>query len=490
MTDMLKESVQAFAVQEESMIGISPALQGYAAELQKLTNIGDEVTMKAMQIAQGMGVSDDKMQDVTKTAIALSNITGKNLNRSMKLAAQGSEGYLESLIEVFPAMRQMETEAEKQAFANEQLKLGYERASQGTGTLSGALKSISNNWGDILEKMGELIAPFIKRFADAFNRIAPIIQSVIGKALPVFQALSGAASVLASIIGDKLLYAFTFGEVAIKNWKTVVISYLQAVYANFLTRINQIKYFFTDVLPPTFTWFAENFLNIMRDMFVAYMTMWQNRIKQAVDMVKLLWDVVTGALSGGATEAFARAGEIAGRNMLDGFVATTKPFPKIAERVMGDAEQAAWDKAGKTFAPILAEADKKYEERKTFFKDLFTEPLVDPTVSEFGQINLAPSTMGGKKTGKGGNLFDFFGGMFGAGDQSKQKAAGYQALTATEGRLLSRTRTNPMVELEQKAAEKREALVKVASKTKEGIMQVVDLLGSILDKDDGEGMDI
>jgi len=420
-TGMISGSVESWAVQEEAIRGNSPALQEYASNLQALTNIGDEEILNQMQVARGMGVTDDRMKQVTQAAIALSEVTGKPLKASMKAAVNGTEGYLEALKSTFPAMANMETKAEQQAFVQQKLKEGYANATQGTDTLKGALKSLGNNWGDMLEKVGQLLAPFIKKIADWFNRISPIIQKVIAKALPMMQNFAAKMQEVAAWIGEKLVYAFTFIEQAVLNWRQVMAVAGLFVYGKILKFVEDVRHFFTGVIPGLIKWFADNWMNIFRDMFVAYITMWKNRIQQVVDLVTLFWDAITGKI--GAGEAMLKVGEIAGRNLLEGFKATTQPLPDLLKRQMTVEEKsiAAAQKAiGTNF---MDKVDKKYEERIKGFKDTFKMEL-------------------------GGDAGDWLGldlGNLPGDDKDKDKKNDpkIQTLTATEGRFLSRARANP-----------------------------------------------
>ena len=186
-TALLGDSIEAFATQEAAMQGNSQELQDYASQLQNATNVGDEVILKAMQMARGMGVQDDSMKQVTQSAIALSRITGKSLERSMKAMAQASLGGTEALEEMLPALKSMTDEEERQAYITQQLGEGWNQVSGESSTLRGALTALGNTWGDILEQIGSLLAPFITKLSDWFKRIGPIIGNAISQALPIMQ---------------------------------------------------------------------------------------------------------------------------------------------------------------------------------------------------------------------------------------------------------------------------------------------------------------
>ena len=451
-TNNLSASLDAWAVQEEAMRGNSQELQDYASDLQALTNIGDEVILNAMQMARGMGVAEEDMKGVTQTAIALSEITGKDLNASMKMAAKGSEGYIEALEAVFPEMRSMSTLAEKQAFANEKLGNSYAMAQQGTDTLGGALTSLGNNWGDMLEKVGQLLAPFIQKIADWFNRISPIIQKVIAKALPMMQNFAAKMQEVAAWIGEKLVYAFTFIEQAVLNWQQVMAVAGLFVYGKILKFVEDVRHFFTGVIPGLIKWFADNWMNIFRDMFVAYITMWKNRIQQVVDLVTLFWDAITGKI--GAGEAMLKVGEIAGRNLLEGFKATTQPLPDLLKRQMTVEEKsiAAAQKAiGTNF---MDKVDKKYEERIKGFKDTFKMEL-GGDAGEWEGVDFASGKKDDDKK-----------------DEKKEGKKELGGMKASEGRLLSRGRQTSA----QQALQKQDKMNALLKKIEDAVKRAAEAL--------------
>jgi len=464
-TGTLSESVSNWAVQEEAIRGNSQDLQDYASNLQMLTNIGDEEILNQMQVARGMGVTDDRMKQVTQTAIALSEVTGKSLKKSMKAAVNGTEGYLDALIETFPAMRNMETQAEKQAFVQQKLKEGWDMSTQGTTTLKGALKSLGNNWGDMLEKVGELLAPTIKKIADWFNRIAPVVQKLIGKLLPLFQTLANKIGEFAAWMGEKLVYAFTFVEQAVLNWKQMMALYVLSVYQKFLEYVENVKHFFTVMIPGVLKWFAENFLNIFRDLFVAYITMWQNRIQQVIDMFKLFWSVISGDMGAGA--AMLKAGEIAGRNLLQGFEATTSPLPDLITRQLTPEEKAIEGARKAITDDFMGKVDDKFKERMDGWKDTFSMELGGDAGDWMG-LDLS-NLKDDKKDEKD--------------PKKKSAAAAYQALTASEGRFLSRSRSDPMEERQNKMIAQNDKQIETFNKIKDLLKDSVGFLSDLAMKE-------
>ncbi|MBP99010.1 hypothetical protein CMK18_23920 [Candidatus Poribacteria bacterium] len=462
-TNLVSGSIEAWAVQEEAMQGNSQALQDFAGQMQNATNVGDEVILNAMQMARGMGVSDDKMKDLTQSAIALSASTGKPLEESMKIMAQSTLKGTEALHEAFPALEHITDEAERNSYITERLGEGWAKAQGDTDTLSGALSALGNNWGDMLEKIGQLLAPFIKKISDWFGRIAPVIQSVIAKALPIMQMFAEKMQEVAIWIGEKLVYAFTFIETAVMNWKQVMAIAVLTVYGKFLEFVENVKHFFTVTIPGVVKWFADNFLNIFRDLFVAYITMWKNRIFQVIDMFKLLWSVLTGDI--GAGDAMMKAGEIAGRNLLEGFVATTSPIPDLITRQLTPEEQAIKGATKGLTDNFMDKVDTKFEERMGFWKDEFGKSfeMEFDAKGAVGNLNLE---MGATKKER-------------AKEPKEEKAAD---MKATEGRLLSRGRISEA----QKSLKVAEDQKKLQESMNQFLEDAVGFLNDLVNKEPTE----
>lgn len=456
-TALLGDSIEAFATQEQAMQGNSQELQDYASELQNATNVGDEVILKAMQLARGMGVQEDSMKQVTQSAIALSAATGKGLDESMKILAQSTLKGTEALEEAFPALANITDEEERNAYITQQLGEGWEKASGETSTLRGALTALGNTWGDILEKIGELLAPFITKISDWFKRIGPIIGNVVSQALPIMQAFAQKMQEAAIFIGEKLVFAFTFVEQAVLNWRQVMAIAMLFVYQKIIGFVEDVKYFFTGVIPEYIKWFADNFLNIFRDMFVAYVTMWQNRIKQIIDLVSVFWDVVTGKLSGG--DAMRRAGEIAGRSMLEGFVATTKPLPEIAERQLTFEEKAVGAAIKGLNENFMDKVGDKFDERMKFFQDTFA---TDFEMDFKGTEGVDLTT---KKTK----------------DEAKKEKED-KALTLQESRFLTRSRKTPGLEKQDRMIAQQDKMIETQKEMITFLKDQVTALKDIVSK--------
>jgi len=459
-TNNIGEALSKWAVQEAAMKGNSLALQDFASDLQVLTNHGDETILQMMKLGRGMGVSEENMKSATQAAIGLSQITGQGLDQSMKAVARGTLDNVDAFQRYFPEMEHMTSAAEKQAFVNQKLAEGFDKSKSGTSTLAGALKSLGNNWGDMLEKVGQLFAPFVQKVADWFNRIAPVIQNVIGKVLPIMAAFAAKMQQVAVWIGEKLLYAFTFIEQAVRNWKQVMTIAALTVYGKWLEFKNNLTHIFTVALPGVLKWLADNWMNIFRDMLVAHVTLWRNRLNQIIDIVKVFWDAIT--LKIGAGEAMLKVGEIAGRNMLEGFKAKTKPLPDLLTRQLTPEEKAIKAATSAMAENFMDGVNKKFEDRKKYFGRELGAGAKEFEALDFG----APEPTGGPADK--------------VVDDKKEKELSLGGMKAEEGRFLSRGRQTTA----QQQLQKQDEMIKLLKKQAEDAKRAADAMEEQLNKED------
>jgi hypothetical protein len=104
--------------------------------------------------------------------------------------------------------------------------------------------------------------------------------------------------------------------------------------------MNEVIHLFTSTLPITISWFADNWVSILRDAANLTTTIFDNMIYNAGVFMAGLKRLLSG---GSADFQF--------RGIADGFQATMRDLPKYAERVPSELEgklQDAMDKATKT----------------------------------------------------------------------------------------------------------------------------------------------
>ena len=477
---IISGGIEAFAIQEAAVGGLAktldalgdssqellPDLKAYAGELQLLTNVGDEVTLGTMKRLRTLGFEADELKGATQAAIGLTAAFGSQ-EAAIEAVAKAHEGDFDALKEKIPALRTATTLAEKQNAVNEAAAAGFIVASAGTKTMGGALTALNNAWGDTLESVGELIAPYITRIADMFNRIAPLIQEKIGLLLPIMEHIAKRAAEISYWLFEQMVKGYTMIETVIMNFGDTVNLIWTSIKLSVLTLVNDIVYFFTDRLPQIGQWFAENWVNLFRDMFVAIGTFYLNYIKMIMNNFVILFKFIKSGMTGGIGQLMTDLGENMGQNLLDGFEAKTKPLPDAIARGMTEGEKKLQTKATDLATGLVNTYNEKVDERLGFFGDVFSADL-----------------------GAGAKEFEGIGITQGAIDRDKEKNGGKSAgkLAASESRFL--TRGSGEVSAEEQMVEEQKESKALIAEVASGMSQAVGFLQTISAQDVGDAIEV
>lgn len=217
LVKMGKKLVDAYSQQEDALVNLESAmktsgtytdesykaLQEYATEIQKATTTGDEAALALMALGTSMGLSTDEIRTATEYAIGLAEVYNIDLNTAMRGVALAMEGQYTMLNRYIPQLREAQTEEEKQEAFVRASTAAYQIAQDQTKTYAGMVEQLKNQFGDIAEKLGELLIPmlsklleWVKMGVDWFNNLNPTVQKIV----TVMMLLGGAAILLAPAI--------------------------------------------------------------------------------------------------------------------------------------------------------------------------------------------------------------------------------------------------------------------------------------------------
>ena len=475
---IISGGIAAFAEQEKAVLDLTaalklqgaeteslmPELKTFASELQALTNVGDEATLATMKQLTLLGVQQDELKGATQAVIGLKE-AGMSEAAATKALALAREGDFTALQRYIPALKTATTQAEKMDAVNKMAADGFAIASRGTETMGGALQALKNSWGDTLESVGELLAPYITRIADAFNRIAPLIQEKIGLLLPIMEHIAQRAAEISYWLFEQLVKGYTMIETVIMNFGDTVNLIWTSIKLSVLTLVNDIVYFFTERLPQIGEWFADNWTNLFRDMFVAIGTFYLNYIKMIMNNFVILFKFIKSGMTGGMGQLMTDLGENMGQNLLDGFEAKTKPLPDAIARGMTAGEKKLQTKATDLATGLVNTYNEKVDERLGFFGDVFS-------------MNL----------GEGAKKFEGIGFTDGAKERDKEKNKGGGKLAAAESRFL--TRGSGEVSAEEQMVEEQKESKALIKEVANGMSQAVGFLQTISTQDAGDAIQV
>jgi len=369
-TTAVKNLTSAMKVRGGAAQENSAQLQQVAAELQKLTGVGDEVTIGLMQQAAAMGFATDRIDDAAKAAIGLSDVTGKSLETSLSDMKDALQGNFEAFNGLNPQIRFMRTNQEKLAAVMAIAQQGIEQQSQNMNTVAGSSLRANGAFGDLLESIGALIAP-IRVLINA--GVQQLSESLIGVLSP---AVEWATALLENIgptiewVKEKvvaavniIIGAFTFFETILTNLGDVWNMAVAIAEMSMIAISESVMHTLTVTIPAYAMWFGENLINLMKDAFNGVITIIQNAGKIIGDSVLSIFEFIASGGEGGVSGLMQKLGQAASQGLLDGFESSLTALPDIAERQLTQREQDLADKIGGIGARLGQEFSDKMEER-------------------------------------------------------------------------------------------------------------------------------
>lgn len=152
-TLQLTATIEGLGLSSERWVGI---LQRQAAELQNVAGINDETIRQYQTMALNAGTSADKVDDLMRAAIRLSNAFGMDLQSAIRNLIKTQAGMTGELGEAIPWIRDLTKEQLKAGDAidlvNEKLDTQLTTLTEGT---AGARQGLILAWGDFTEALGK-----------------------------------------------------------------------------------------------------------------------------------------------------------------------------------------------------------------------------------------------------------------------------------------------------------------------------------------------
>lgn len=136
--------------------GWSDRLQKAASDLQAYTSYGDEATLSTMALGLNMDIAASQIEDVTKAAMGLAKSYNMDVNTTMMLFAKANKGMTSALSRYGIVVDQTKSKEEQFNEILRQSKALFENAE--ADTLSEKIAQVGNAFGDVKERIGEIVA--------------------------------------------------------------------------------------------------------------------------------------------------------------------------------------------------------------------------------------------------------------------------------------------------------------------------------------------
>lgn len=357
----------------------SARLQSFASDMQSLIGAEDDATLAMMKQASMMGVATEDLDDMAKAAIGLGEAMGTSAESGMEMMRRAQEGNFLAFQKQFPAMRAMTTDTQKLAFVTDLASKGLEAKADASHRVAGMGERANNAIGDLMESVGALLAPVRILISAGLTTLAESLSTLLIPAVEYAKEVLANIGPIMDYVKSKVIdgvnvivAAFTFFEVILTNLDSVWQMVVSQSELYILQLVGVIEHALTVVIPEYALWFAENFVNIMRDGVMLAYTVVTNHVQKIIDAFKALSDFIA---SGGTTDVLGQLGEISGRSWLEGFESSLTDLPSIMGRTISEREKELGETIGRIGGSLGDEFNRKFEERMIKAGDGITEGL-------------------------------------------------------------------------------------------------------------------
>ena len=149
----------------------------FASGLQNVTTVGDESTLKLLQVAKSMGLTNEQAKRAAKNSIALSKSMGINEQSAIRYTAALEQGDSTMLNRYLPTLRQVEDDSERAAKAQELLGQMFGAATAEAQNGLGPLIQIKNTFGDFQEEIGKIVLEYMKPFIEGLKNLVDAFKN-------------------------------------------------------------------------------------------------------------------------------------------------------------------------------------------------------------------------------------------------------------------------------------------------------------------------
>lgn len=380
-------ATDAFNTQTKAVAGLSGALRNqvadveaataahaeYAAELQRLTTVGDEVTIGIMRRAALLGVEESQLDAVAAATIGVSEATGLGLNESLKKVNETINGNARALGEYLPALKATEDAEEQLRLVTELAEQGLKQKEQSLSRLDGAQARATGAIGDMNEQIGALIAP---------------LRTVVSQGLAVFaetatSALIPAVEWMNSSLEEFGEWSEWAAKVAVGAVTGIEVAFTQAGKAVDLAgttiALAYVKWtedakWAAGVVMEHAEWFGENYGNLIYDVINIANEAFKNMFSTLGTMHEAFFEWLRTGMVGGMAGLGGMLGKAIGESVQDELDFATSALPEIVDRNITEQERALAERMANLGLDIGDAFNSKFASRMKAFEANLAKP--------------------------------------------------------------------------------------------------------------------
>jgi len=373
-------------------------LKDMASTMQDMTTVGDEVILNSMAITSTFkNVRGDHFKEATMLALDMSRVLDTDLKSStMQIAkalndpikgvtalSEAGVSFTESQREMIRELTETGKGMEAQKIILDELRAEFGgAAAAAVGNFSGKLAQLQNRWGDVKEAIGKAITEVLMPLAPAFDNIMTAIENMLPSLDVVRDTLLSLGATIVEAVEpyfwsfvDTLISAFSLGETIFNNFEESVDVAFKGVRLGLIKLGENVKYFFTSVIPEYLIWLASNWTSVFVDIATYQTTVLNNMWKNFAQFFARAYDW----LAGEDNVSYEWHG------LTEGFKATLKKLPEIAAREKSTLEKALETELSGALEPLTKDWDTRLAKNKIKVQDLFDKsksPKLEDIIGE------------------------------------------------------------------------------------------------------------
>lgn len=175
----LSAVLAAHGVQSEA---VTTALAHQAQALMVLTGESDETIMSAQAMALAMGVVPSKVDAVTRAAMDISRVFGKDLESSTRMVTMAMEGNVRALVRLIPALKGMELGAMSAEQVLQKVRDAVGGVSEKEGdTYLAQIRKLTTGWSELKETVGKDVVPVLRELIKMAQDGITAMQGFLGE---------------------------------------------------------------------------------------------------------------------------------------------------------------------------------------------------------------------------------------------------------------------------------------------------------------------
>lgn len=326
-------------------------LVALADQLEKTTRFESETTQGAMSMMLAFkNVRGDIFKQAVESAANLAEVMGNDItgaSRQLAMALEQPGQGLERLKRAGVTFTEEEKDkiktlaASGKALEAQQMILDkVKAATDGVaekvgGSFVGQMTIAQHRLGNLSEDMGKMFIPVIMEMIplidlaiNAFERMRPTIEAVIKATIDWAKETATSLKPTFEWLVDALIATGTVIELAVTRWQDVFALAGESIAYSVVKMYNQVAYYLTEVLPTILKWFADHFIDVLKDMHEFNKVILSNMGSNIANFIAYVRDLLMG-----------RGGEFEFVGLTEGFETSLKKLPQIAARVEGELEK-------------------------------------------------------------------------------------------------------------------------------------------------------